>query len=118
MIYSKNGLNLTEQFEGCKLTAYHDAIGVLTIGYGHTTDVYEGQVITQQQAEDFLISDILWAEEVINDNVKINLTQDEFDALVDFVFNIGGTAFFKSTLLKLLNSNQIEAASQEFELLG
>ena len=117
MIYSKDALSLTEKFEGCVLTAYKDITGVLTIGYGHTgSDVYEGKTITKQQAEDLLTEDVIWAEQCVIKNVKIELTQHEFDALVDFVFNLGCGNFMKSTLLRLLNQGDIIGAANEFEL--
>jgi lysozyme len=116
MIYSKNGLKLTDQFEGCRLTAYQDVKGVLTIGYGHTLDVYEGMTITKDQAEQYLSDDIMWAEKTVNQYIKVPLTQDEFDALVDFVFNVGSGNFVKSTLLKLLNHNDLIGAAHELEL--
>lgn len=115
MIYSKDGLALTEQFEGCRLNAYQDSIGTWTIGYGHTLDVHPGQTITLQQAEDLLVGDVLWAERVVNQYVTVPLTQEEFAALVDFTFNLGSGNFLKSTLLKLLNQGNYSAAANEFE---
>ncbi len=115
MIYSKDGLHLTEQFEGCRLVAYQDQIGILTIGYGHTAGVYKGMTCTQAQAETWLMQDIDEAAHTVNRMVKARLTQPQFDALVDFVFNLGAGNFEKSTLLRLLNANSIRAASNEFE---
>lgn len=115
MIYSKDGLDLTKQFEGCRLTAYQDSTGVWTVGYGHTQGVYAGQTITLEQAEDFLIADVLWAQRVVNIFVTVPLLQAEFDALVDFTFNLGSGNFLKSTLLKLLNQGNYSAAANEFE---
>ncbi len=72
MSYSKQGLSLTESFEGCKLTAYEDPLrnGLLTIGYGHVgSDVHSGMTITQEQAEELLASDIHWANNVVNNMV-------------------------------------------------
>lgn len=114
--YSKQGAALTEQFEGCRLTAYQDCRGVWTIGYGHTgTGVYRGLTITQQQAEAFLLQDITWAEAMVNSHVSIPLNQNEFDALVDFVFNCGAGDFESSTLLKMINANDLAAAALQFE---
>lgn len=119
MQYSKNGLHLTEQFEGCKLTAYPDpATGgdPWTIGYGHTgNDVYEGLTITQEKAEELLMQDIQKAVNAVNSKVTSNITQNEFDALVDFTFNCGAGNFASSTLLKKINAGDIEGASHEFE---
>ena len=115
--YSKTGLALTERFEGCRLEAYRDVAGVLTIGYGHTgPDVYEGQTCTQQQAMAWLILDTQTAVQAVNDLVQIQLNQGEFDALVDFVFNLGIGAFARSTLLRLLNADDIAGAADQFAL--
>ena len=109
MIYSKNGLNLTENFEGCKLKSYPDpGTGGTpwTIGYGHTgPDVHEGMVISQEEAEELLKKDIQAAENIINSKVQEDLNQNEFDALVDFVFNIGAGNFINSTLLKKISAS-------------
>lgn len=111
-LYSKN---IVEQFEGCVLNAYQDIKGIWTIGYGHTQGVYKGQVITFQEAQALLDDDLKWAERIVNQYVHININQNEFDALVDFVFNVGSGNFINSTLLKLLNQGQIQEAAEEFE---
>lgn len=126
-VYSKSGLQLTEQFEGCRLTAYQDSVGVWTIGYGHTgPDVYKGLTITQEQAEALLTKDIAKAAAAVNRLVTLDragdpdtdglpdLTQEEFDALVDFTFNLGAGNLASSTLLKKLNAGDIEGAAAEF----
>ena len=116
MSYSLDGLHLTEQFEGCKLTAYQDVKGVWTIGFGHVSPlVVKGLTITQEQANQFLQDDINWANNVVNSLVHVSLTQGEHDALVDFVFNVGSGNFASSTMLKLLNQNEIAQAALEFE---
>lgn len=87
---SDNGLNLIKKFEGCRLTAYRDAVGVWTIGYGHTKGVYSGQTISMTQATEYLRQDCANAEKNVNSfNSKYHWTQNEFDALVSFAFNIG-----------------------------
>lgn len=105
MKINEEGLNLIKHFEGCKLKAYKDTGGVLTIGYGHTKRVHPNQVITQEEAEDILLEDLLWAEEAVDNLVRVPLTSNEFSALVSFVFNVGAKAFKNSTMLKLLNEN-------------
>lgn len=116
MIYSKTGLELTKRFEGCKLTSYKDTAGVLTIGYGHTgPEVCEGLAWTQEQADAALIKDTAWATTVVNDDVNVPLTQGEFDALVDFVFNAGSGNFRGSTMLKLLNEGDYAGAAAQFD---
>lgn len=106
--------NLTKQFEGCKLEAYLDSGGVPTIGYGHTKGVRIGQKITQEQADQFLIEDMKQAEDAVNRLVKVVLSQNQFDACVDFVFNLGEGNFSKSTLLKLINQGRLKEAADEF----
>jgi len=113
--YSKQGLALTESFEGVRLTAYPDVKGVLTIGYGHITGVHAGMTCTQAQAEAWLQQDIQWASDRVNAEVHISLTQPEFDSLVDFVFNCGCGNFDNSTLLKLINKDDLTDAANEFD---
>lgn len=117
LIYSKDGLALTERFEGCSLTAYQDMVGVWTIGYGHTgRDVVPGLIITQDQANALLVSDIAGAVAYVNQVVTTALQQNQFDALVDFVFNLGRAAFGGSTMLKQLNASNFVAAAGQFVL--
>ena len=113
--YGGKGLALTEQFEGCRLTAYQDQVGVWTIGYGHTgPEVCAGLSVTQEQASALLQKDVSSAADFVNKSVMVALTQEEFDALVDFVFNLGAGAFQKSTLLHLLNAGDFAAAAAQF----
>jgi len=119
MNYSKNGLHLTENFEGLRLTAYPDPAthgDPWTIGYGHTgAEVHQGMTITQEQAEEFLMQDVQKALQTVNSKVHTDLTQNEFDALVDFVFNCGAGNFAGSTLLRKINAGDMEGAALEFE---
>ena len=116
--YSKDGLHLTEGFEGVRLTAYPDpATGgdPWTIGYGHTgPEVHSGMTITQEQAENYLAEDVKKAEADVNARLNVEVTQNEFDALVDFAFNCGCGNLNNSTLLKKLNAGDYEGAAQEF----
>jgi len=117
MQYSKNGLSLTESFESCKLTAYQDIRGIWTIGWGHTgPDVFEGLTITPVQADALLLRDVQSAVNRVNALVMVSITQSEFDALVDFAFNCGCTAFAGSTMLKLLNHGDYSGAASQFDL--
>jgi lysozyme len=113
MNYSKSGLQLTERFEGCKLSAYQDSKGVWTIGYGHTLGVKPGMTVTQGDAELWLQVDVKIAERTVNRLVRVTLTQPEFDALVDFEFNTGH--LMGSTLLRLLNAGDFAGAAAQFE---
>ena len=104
MKISEAGLSLIKSFEGCVLTAYLDAVGIWTVGYGHTgPSVHRGLTITQKLAEDILVQDVRRFELGVLNNVKVNLNQNEFDALVSFSFNVGVNALKNSTLLRLLN---------------
>ncbi len=115
MTYSDNGLAMTEQFEGLRLTAYQDQVGVWTIGYGHTgSDVYGGLTITQDQAQQLLSSDIAASVTCVNSCVTVDLTQNQFDALVDFVFNLGCASLQTSTLLRFVNSGDFADAAPQF----
>ena len=112
--YSEDGLLLTEKSEGVSLTSYQDSGGVWTIGYGHTgPDVGPNLTITQDQAQKLLEQDLLSAEQTVNQFVEVPLDQEEFDALVDFVFNVGQQNFVTSTLLRLLNNNDYLGAAQQ-----
>ncbi len=117
MIYSGEGLSLTMAAEGCKLTAYQDSGGVWTVGYGHTgIDVYRGLVITADKARELLLSDIAVAVSDVNRLVTYQgLTQHEFDALVDFTYNLGYGNFASSTLLKLVNLDDMQDAALQFD---
>ena len=116
LTYSKNGLTLTELFEGDILTAYRDQRGLWTIGYGHTANVHPGQTITQDEAVACLTADIHTAVNCVNEVVNIKLTQPQFDSLVDFAFNVGITNFRKSTLLKEINAGNFPQAIAQFNL--
>lgn len=95
-----------KQEEGCVLTAYQDTGGVWTIGYGHTGHVQPGEVWTLEQAKEQLVKDAKTAIDCVNGKVKVPLTQNQFNALVSFVFNIGTGAFTTSTLLRRLNDGK------------
>lgn len=116
LTYSKDGLALTRLFEGDVLRAYQDQHGVWTIGYGHTAGVHPGQTITQQQAENLLGADIQAAVHCVNQYVAVKLTQAQFDALVDFAFNVGTGNFRSSTLLRKINAGQFPEAAAQFNL--
>ena len=104
---SQEGVNLIKSFEGLETRAYVCPAGILTVGYGHTgPDVYSGQIVSVQQAEQLLKDDLGEAEKAVNDYVKVSINQNQFDALVSFTFNVGTGAFESSTLLKRLNSKE------------
>ena len=99
------GLGLIKKYEGCKLTAYLCPAGLVTIGYGNTfykngSKIKLGDKITQQQAEELLMDLLPQFEAIVNKNIKIDLTQYQFDALVSFAWNCGKS----ETLFRLVNS--------------
>lgn len=111
---SKNGLSLIKRWEGLRLNSYTDVAGVWTIGYGHTRTARPNQTITETQAEALLLEDVAWAEEAINTYVTVPLTQNQFDALVSWVFNVGVdwvvmNGFKDATFIKELNKGNYEA---------
>jgi lysozyme len=108
-----NGTKILKFFEGCRLTAYQDSVGVWTIGYGHTKGVHSGMSITQEEAEQMLLTELEEYEGYIEKYVTVPLTQNQFDALVVWVYNLGPTNFRRSTLLKELNSGNYTAAGNE-----
>lgn len=97
------GLALIKEVESCRLTAYQDDGGVWTIGWGHTDGVQQGDTWTQQQADDALVSDVGIYERCVEDRLEVGITDNQFSALVVFVYNVGCEAFKSSTLLELLN---------------
>jgi lysozyme len=107
MKISQNGINLIKRFEGCELQPYKDAADLWTVGIGHLIKDGEWEKfkngITKQQAEDLLRKDLNWAEKAVNKYIKVDINQNQFDALVSFVFNLGAKNFFDSTLLKWIN---------------
>jgi lysozyme len=115
--YSDNGLALTKSFEGLRLTAYQDCGGVWTIGYGHTgTDVHAGLTITEAEAEALLRADVAEAVTCVNRAVNVPITQNQFDALVDFCFNCGRGSLLQSTLLRKVNIGDFAGAAEQFAL--
>lgn len=115
---SDHGLALIKQFEGCKLAAYPDpATGgePWTIGIGHTGGVKPGDTCTEDEAMDWLRDDCRRAEDAINELVEPELTQNQRDALISFIYNVGVGNFKNSTMLKLLNANNMDAAAQQFK---
>lgn len=115
MVYSGPGVLLTKKWESLRLKAYQDSGGVWTCGYGHTQGVGPSTVCTETLAESWLRQDTQNAVNAINNLVTIDLTQNEFDALVDFVFNVGVGNFAKSTLLILLNQGKYTEAAAQFQ---
>lgn len=114
MNVSDRGIEVIKQHEGLRLKAYLDPVGVWTIGWGHTRRVKPGQHISLEQAQEFFALDLSDAAACVIANVRVELTQGQFDALVSFVFNLGCGALRRSTLLKHLNNGQHPLAAKEF----
>lgn len=116
---SDKGIALIKQFEGCKLTAYQDSVGVWTIGYGWTQPVdgkpiRAGMTIKQETAERLLKTGLVSYESDVSRLVKVGLNQGQFDALVSFTYNLGARSLSTSTLLRKLNSGDYAGAADEF----
>ena len=101
---SQKGIDFIKRHEALRLNAYLDAVGVWTIGYGHTKTAKKGMTITEAEAEKLLVDDLKYAENEINSH-NLPLKQHQFDALASFVFNVGVGAFRTSTLLKRLKAD-------------
>ena len=115
MTTSDRGKNLIKTFEGCKLKAYRDSVGVPTIGIGHTNGVTMGMEISQSVADKFFKQDVELPEKTIN-KLGINFRQNQFDALVSFMFNLGVGNFAKSTLKKkILAGADDKEIAEEFK---
>lgn len=119
MQISNNGIALIKQFEGCRLTAYQDSVGVWTIGYGWTQPVdgkpiRAGMTIKQDTAERLLKTGLVSYENDVARLVKVGLSQGQFDALVSFTYNLGARSLSTSTLLQKLNAGDYAGAADEF----
>ena len=115
MNISQEGLALIKKFEGCELEAYKCAAGVWTIGYGSTKGVKEGDTITQEEADNLLLHEMEEYESYINNLVEVDLEQNQFDALVSWVFNLGPANLKASTLLKVLNAKDYEGVPAQIK---
>ena len=115
MTLSEQGLALLKARESCRLTAYRDSVGVLTIGWGDTGDVSEGQTITQAEADERLAARLVGFEDVINGAVTVALLQNQFDSLVSWAYNVGIGAAAHSTLIMDINIGNMDAAASQFD---
>ncbi|MDR6628390.1 lysozyme [Acinetobacter lwoffii] len=121
MHVSPNGVDLICNFEGLRLSAYDDGVGVWTIGFGTTKypngiRVKKGDTCTLDQAKAYMQNDLKAFEQTANTAVKVPLNQNQFDALVSLAYNIGSTAFKNSTLVKRLNEGNYKAAANQFNV--
>lgn len=110
-------VNLIKKWESLRLVAYPDPGSggePWTIGWGHTHDVYQGQQVTEQDAEIFFAEDLTEVVEQLEE-LNLSLTENQLNALASFVFNVGISKFKNSTMLKLISQGKIEDAANEFD---
>ena len=118
---STAGINLICSFEGLRLNAYDDGVGVWTIGFGTTIypngiKVKRGDTCTEAQAKAYMAHDLKKFELAVNSSVTMSINQNQFDALVSLAYNIGTNAFKNSTLVKKLNANDVRGAAAQFSV--
>jgi len=115
MAIAKSTLDFITKEEGARNKAYKDTKGLWTIGVGHLIKADEQHLITatltDEQVEELLRSDLKWCSEAVESSVKVPLTQNQYDALYSLCFNIGGTNFAKSTVVKKINENDLKGAA-------
>lgn len=112
-MYIKN-VDMIKKSEGLRLVAYLPTPNdVWTIGYGHTKTAKQGMKITKKGADALLVEDLAWVEDAVNDLVKVDINQNQYDALCSFVYNLGKTNFKRSTLLRLLNKGDYQGAADQ-----
>ena len=121
MAVSPFGVDLICSFEGKRLTAYDDGVGVWTIGFGTTVypngiKVKKGDTCTEAQAKAYMAYDLKKFDVTVSKAVTVALNQNQFDALVSLAYNIGASAFSQSTLVKKLNANDIRGAADQFDV--
>lgn len=110
------GLELVKSFEGLRLNAYQDSVGVWTIGYGSTKGVKRGQRITEEEAEELLREDLATAERGVESAITEDITDNQFAACVSLAFNVGVGAFRKSSIVKYINAGDVLLAADRFLL--
>ena len=121
MSVSNKGVDLICEFEGKRLVAYDDGVGVWTIGFGtikypNGVRVKKGDTCTLDQAKEYMRHDLIEFEHTVNSSVKVPLNQNQFDALVSLAYNIGSSAFKSSTLVKKLNTGDYQGAADQFNV--
>ena len=115
MKISEEGKALIKKFEGCKLEAYLCPAGYWTIGFGNVKNAKEGKTISQNEADFYLTKDLEEFESYVNSMVKVPLEQNQFDALVAWTFNLGGSNLRSSTMLKVLNNGEYDKVPSEMK---
>ena len=115
MKISEEGISLIKNYEGCRLEAYQDSVGIWTIGYGVIKGVKEGDKINQEEADHLLQEELPEYEGYINDMIKVPLEQCQFDALVCWVYNLGPNNLRDSTLLRILNEGDYNGVPEQIK---
>jgi lysozyme len=98
-------VRIIKKYEGCRLTAYRDPVGIWTIGYGQTAGVHQGMVITQAEADADLLKEITQRANFVNKVVTAGINDNELCALISFCYNVGNGALQRSSLLRKLNAD-------------
>ena len=111
---SEQGREFIKSFEKLRLSAYDDGVGVQTLGYGHTAGVKRGDTCTEEQADAWFDEEIAKFEDAVTDMVKVDLSQQQFDGLISFAYNVGSGALRSSTLLKMLTLGGYADAAKRF----
>lgn len=111
---NEKGIALIKEFEGLRLQAYKCPGNIWTIGYGHTRTVTPDMVISEAQADELLLEDLEWAESSVRKLVQVQISSNQFSALVSFVYNLGESQFRGSTLRKMLNQRDYAGAAAQF----
>ena len=104
----EKGIELIKEFEGRRLVAYQDSVGVWTIGYGHTKTAHEDKLIIKSTADKLLAEDLAEFEKYVDSLVTVDLNQNQFDALIAWTFNLGPGNLIESTMLKVLNEGKYD----------
>ena len=115
MKISEEGISLIKNYEGCRLEAYQDSVGIWTIGYGVIKGVKKGDQINQEEADHLLKEELPEYEGYINDMIKVPLEQCQFDALVCWVYNLGPNNLKDSTLLRILNDGDYDGVPEQIK---
>lgn len=121
MKINRAGIELLKKWEGCRLKAYQDSVGVWTIGFGHTSmagepKVTAGLTITQQEAEDILVRDLVKYESAVSKALTRSPNENQFSAMVSLCYNIGPGAFAKSSVARLFNAGDVTGSADAFRL--
>lgn len=113
---SRKGIQLIKEFEGCRLNAYQDIVGVWTIGYGFTKNVLPNETMTQEECEMRLLEELSSYEQAVHEATGGKYTQNQFDAMVSLAWNIGIAGLRKSSVVKAHNRGDYQAAARAFGL--